>query len=257
MCFVSFILCLSVVVSAHRVPVVDSRFSRSSLVESTMPLQGASKKRFDELYDTALQCKSDTKIVSMMDEMVPILMDANEAYEMDVPPERMGVHPSNRGGKLVVHTKVHSKGSKVVNVGFSPKLCGPDKAMAFEDNPLKPTIADTTIELTSSDERFADFDHSSIVGGSVGCSHLNQFLACVNCEVPTAEASLCKHGEKRMSKAILTGKDKHLKHALEKGLKWTIVRFKIEEQYPRLPWIFQTALNVEHHIGEGACLSSS
>ena len=42
-----------------------------------------------------------------------------------------------------------------------------------------------------------------------------------------------------------------MSNTLSTGLKWTYIYAHIVEKYPELPNIFQKALNVEHHIGEG------
>ena len=38
---------------------------------------------------------------------------------------------------------------------------------------------------------------------------------------------------------------------LNGGLKWTYIRPHVEALYPKLPFLLQKALNVEHHVGEG------
>ena len=42
-----------------------------------------------------------------------------------------------------------------------------------------------------------------------------------------------------------------MQKALDLGLRWTVITYVIEKEFPRLPQIFQRALNVEHHVGEG------
>jgi hypothetical protein len=42
-----------------------------------------------------------------------------------------------------------------------------------------------------------------------------------------------------------------LRGLLDDGLKVTVIRYAIEEEFPKLPSVIQKALNIEHHIGEG------
>ena len=104
----------------------------------------------------------------------------------------------------------------------------------------------------------ATFDSTSVEACSVGCGHLNQFLAAIveECEVPNEF-----HGNTDLFKAPGGTKlDKHLlcksqgaelASTLDNGLKWTYIPYKFEQLYPKLPDVIQKALNVEHHIGEG------
>ncbi len=217
-----------------------------------MVLRGSNLATFEKLYNQALACKDgDTKIVKLFDQMLTILILSGEAVEMELPPKMAGIHKANRFGKLMVHRTVHKKGAKIVRVGFSWKLCGPDKAVAFEDDPETRSCERVTIELTSSSDRFATYTPGNVKVGSVGCGHLNQFLASVGDNVPTDEASLCEHGGSTMSSTLLCAKDEGLKKAVNTGLRWTVVNHGIEKDYPMLPSIFQRALNVEHHVGQG------
>ena len=56
-----------------------------------------------------------------------------------------------------------------------------------------------------------------------------------------------------MSKAIVAADNPELQNATDYGLEWTVMKWPIEHEYgyDELPSIFQRALNVEHHVGEG------
>ena len=219
-----------------------------------MPFAPAEQATFEGLYKQALTCDKaadESKIVQLFDKMLALLVEAGEADTMELHPKLVGVHPKNRSGKLMVPSKVHNKGLKISKVGFSWKLCGPDKAVAFENNPKSNHIEKATLEFSKSSPELANYSAGSVKAGSVGCGHLNQFLACVYDGVRTGERSLCEHGRNTINKHFLCERDAELKKAVEKGLRWTVVNFRIEELYPNLPDIFQRALNVEHHIGEG------
>ena len=99
----------------------------------------------------------------------------------------------------------------------------------------------------------AQYNPSAIRGGSVGCSHLNQYLAAGVWGAKTHNPSdkICETGTDVMSKAVMTMSQPQLNEAMTNGLKWTMVKWQVEAAYPCLPELFQRALNIEHHIGEG------
>ena len=126
--------------------------------------------------------------------------------------------------------------------------------MAFEDNPITRSAAKQHVELCKTSKHFADYDDIAIEMGSVGCGHFNQFLACIHdcVEVPMAyQQILCEQGCTTLDAERLCKQQPILRTLLQKGLEVLCIRAGIEEEYPRLPSIFQKALNVEHHIGEG------
>ena len=73
----------------------------------------------------------------------------------------------------------------------------------------------------------------------------------------TPHEELCEIGKKVMCERLVVGDNDDLKHVINKGLQWTIIKWEIEIDYPELPSIIQRGLNVEHHVGEGHTLISS
>ena len=65
-----------------------------------------------------------------------------------------------------------SKGAKIVNVGFTFKLCGKDRAIAFENSPVTNHCELYTIETTVGNPMFYQYKANTVRAGSVGCGHL-------------------------------------------------------------------------------------
>ena len=206
--------------------------------------------QFDKLYDQACNLNDDSKIVILVFQMIQILTETNQAYTTDMHCKQMGIHPKNRSGKKMVGQVMHKKGKKIYTVGFLSALCGPEKAIAFENNPNTNSCETHTLESTTSD-LFGRYEKGTIRAGSVGCSHLNQFLAAVHDEVQTEFEPLCEHGKKHMCARMIVDGNTELHTAVFKGLRWTVIKWPIEVKYPHLPTLIQRALNVEHHVGEG------
>ena len=217
---------------------------------------------FDAYYEKAINMHDDTKIVSVFFKMIEILDKAGETYESEVHCKHMGIHFKNRSGKHMQASTMQKKGHKIFKVGFNFKLCGPERAIAFEVDPTHTEIQDHTMKICSTSSMFADFDRQSIRGGSCGCGHLNQWLAAVFDECTSPYEDLCEPGSSRISRrrVIEKSNEKAIEHqgtigdlekALTHGLRWKMIRAHIGRKYKELPHIIQRALNVEHHVGEG------
>jgi hypothetical protein len=147
---------------------------------------------------------------------------------------------------------MQKKGSKIKHVGYTPALCGTDRAVAFEVNPMTSHIEQHTIATTSGSNMFAQYDKGVIRGGSCGCGHLNQFLAAVSDGAEcTLYPDLCDAGETKYAARIVAKGNKDFEQAIIDGIVWFLIKWEIERDYPELPSIIQRGLNVEHHVGEG------
>ena len=218
-----------------------------------MPFSGEQKRLFDRCYAKAISMDESeaTNLVVIMYHMIDLLKKSQQSFLVRVPPKEMGVHPMNRNGKRINGGTMHKKGRTIHSVGFTTKLCGPDKAIAFENNPMTNNCETWTLGLTDTVE-FANYTAGTVRGGSVGCSHLNQWLAAVGggAETPFPEL-LCEPGRKQMSMHRVTDGNDELRAAVEQGLEWTLIKWQVEVEYPELPSIIQRGLNIEHHVAEG------
>ena len=117
------------------------------------------------------------------------------------------------------------------------------------DNQNERRAFEWTKHVTSMSPKFAPAT-DAIIGGSVGCSHLNQWLAAVHNERPTdSEYMSNKRGvidRDRLYKA-----DENLATAASTGLIWSCVGHKIAAKYWKMASISQKALNTEHNIAMG------
>ena len=183
--------------------------------------------------------------------VLEILERVELSYRTKVHSKHMGIHPKNRNGKKMNYMSMHKKGSKVFNVGFRLSLCGPDKAIAFENHPVTQNCKIHTLDLTRS-PYFGTYKPESIRMGSIGCSHLNQWIAAVHdgSQTPFSDA-MSDPGQTAISTARVTHNAPELTTAVQQGLDWTCIKYQVEEAYPLLPSILQRALNIEHHVGEG------
>jgi len=224
------------------------------IVAMSIFADAATKQKFDGLYDRATKMSTnDTQMVTICYDMIDLLKSSDNAYEDRINPLHMGIHPRNRGGKKMPSTKKDQKGSKIVKVGFNMKLCGPEKAIGFENHPVTKHIEKHTISTTAGNQFFAQYKPGAIRAGSVGCTHLNQYLAgaIYGARTHFPRDDICESGTDVLSKKQMSLLNRDIEDALNHGIVWTIIKWPVEIEYESLPDIFQRALNIEHHIGEG------
>lgn len=156
--------------------------------------------------------------------MINICKQADLAYDVVIPPSKMGIHPSNRAGKRMKGSDVQKKGKKIHTVGFTMQLCGTDRAIAFENHPQTNRCEAHTLSITSADPVLGKYKPSTIRGGSVGCGHLNQWLHAVGYRAKSPYSHLCKADSDTMCAARVCGNDEQSKQAISQGLKWCMLR---------------------------------
>ena len=198
------------------------------------------------------------KIVRIVDEMLDLLVLSGEAQVKNVGSSHVVPHKANRSGGLMEIRGIYQRGCKIMGVGFSMARCDPKRAVAFQSKPGDLSDITRFVDYANATPHLASFESSQVEACSVGCGHLNQFLALVRAEVEVPP-ELHDHpdlfgiaGGKKIDRHVLSrSQGPDFAKALDLGLKWTFIPYKIEQQYPRLPHYFQKALNVEHHIGQG------
>ena len=208
------------------------------------------KAEFEKLYSEASEGETG-KLMQLADKMLRLLKTNGQSNAVKLSNGCVGVRPHNRGGKLLSPVDVHAKVVAICKAGFASTYCGPDKAVCFEVHPTTGHIQEAMARLSDASALFPKMDKSLIKVGSVGCSHLVQFLNCVNAGVPTDEVSLCRPAEKHISKSVLVDEDAVFGMACDECLTWIVINGQIDEAYPRLPELLAKALNVEHHIARG------
>ena len=123
--------------------------------------------------------------------------------------------------------KIFRKGAKIISVGVSMGKCGPDQAVAFEEDASKKTALDH-IKLCRTSKHYAAYTDAEIVeGGTVGCGHWNQFLACIIDKSPVSpefQKALCEPGSSNLDPERLSRDQPVLKELLATGLKVTMIK---------------------------------
>jgi hypothetical protein len=213
---------------------------------------------FEALYEEASEVGDNLKIVQVVDRMLELLVSSGEAQVKNIGVTRVVPHKANRGGSLMDYRKIYTKGSKIMGVGFSLARCDHKRAVAFQVKPGDDRDVRTFVDYAKSTPHLATFDSTAVEACSVGCGHLNQFIAAIvaECRVPQefdGHTDLFgAQGGTKLDKHLLCKKQNaQFAATLDMGLKWTFIPYKFEQKYPKLPHFIQKALNSDHHIGEG------
>ena len=229
-----------------------------------MPFSKEQKTIFDEAYAKAMACSEDNqKIVQIGKLMIKILLDSGEAVIKQMDSKSVVPHVDNRGGSRMQTQKIYAKDEKILSAGFCLILCDEKKAICFGVDPNRRASVMKFLQYSQDDPSFANFLMKNVEGLSVGCGHLNQFVAAIKDQRPVPlsfQHSDTLVGPKTsgitLDKAHIIKKDLEFYggdfgDVLNGGLKWTYIRPHVEALYPKLPFLLQKALNVEHHVGEG------
>ena len=205
---------------------------------------------FEKHYNIAMAKADghDAKIVKDFDVMKGLMVKYGAAEIQTLPPKLVGVHPDNRDRTRMHAAEMTSKGSKIVSVGASRELCGPNRAWCVQDSDSRKSDHSTVMVAESSDA-FAS-PSPSIAYGSVGCSHWNQFLCAVNQARPTTAENL-KDKTGHINKTKIFDEDAIFAALATGGLDWHVIKSGFVAKYGQVPRLFSKALNAEHNIAIG------
>ena len=214
--------------------------------------------KFEALYRAVTNVEDNTKLVQMVDDLIKLMIDNGEAQVKNISVSRVVPHAANRAGSLMEAHKVYKKGAKIMAVGFSLARCDHRRAVAFQAKPGDTSGIMNFVKHANRSPSFANFNAEDVEACSVGCGHLNQFLAAIEHEsvVPPGFENhndlFGNRGGKKLDKHFLCkSQGQQLETTLDIGLKWTFIPFKFEKDYPKLPHVIQKALNADQHVAEG------
>ena len=172
-----------------------------------------------------------------------VLLESGYAYRQEVAPEHFVVHPLNRGGTGINGYNMHAKGSLICNTGADLSQLG--GAIAFEVNTSrKKDQIEFTMNLAmqsggliakpSGMERFM----------TVSKSHTTQVCKAIKANCMTPQVSLAG-GDGCLGSHLLV-KDESLSTMVNIGWDWTIIQACVEDEFPTLPSLVESACNASN-----------
>ena len=190
---------------------------------------------------------ADAVVVWCKDNIVEICIRHSQAYRQVFHCKSVGIHPKNRNTECFVLRRAITRGVKIVNLGWSDTTVQAD-AMAMEDHPIHKHIALNTVKCTENVRGAAKYKTDEVKIGPLGATHCNHFLAMVHDEVPCCEPGISEGGKVSQK---LCCKDPGIKRASSTGVEWLVFRHAVEEAFPIIPTIIQSALNAVAQMAEG------
>ena len=139
------------------------------------------------MYDKLVSTESKGKLVQLTDAMLEMMVKAGEAQVKRINCKRIVPHNVNRMSTLMSARKFYGKGAKILGAGFSLTKCDEKRAVCFGSNPMDTSAVKRFVDHANASPNFASFDGQSIEACSVGCGHLNQFLAAIHDETEVPE----------------------------------------------------------------------
>ena len=193
----------------------------------------------------------DSKQVFIRDEAARHLFDF--MLKMRLHPHEVGIHPGNRDREKITAPGVHLRGGRIIASGFSHRAMG--TLYAFEDHPTKRHIALHTVEATRSDE-FGNYDLMAVRVGPANCTHTNQFAYQVECRSKCSGPKIpCIDGRIDSDKILSDPRNIRLSQYIKEGVIWLVFPHWVEDVYPWMPELFQSASNQEMQVQEGTGFS--
>ena len=195
----------------------------------------------------------DSKQVFIRDEAARHLLKF--MLEMRLHPREVGIHPGNRDEEVITPRGVWLRGGKIIASGFSFEAMG--KLYAFEDHPINRHIAKHTVAVTMSDE-FGDFDLMEVRVGPGNWTHSNQFAFQVERRTKCSDPNIpCIDGHIDSDKILSDPRNIRLSQYINEGMVWLVFPHWVEDVYPWMPKLFQSAGNQEMQVQEGTGFSDA
>ena len=203
----------------------------------------------DELAVICKQYKGEdsTQVVAYMDQILAACRKHNKTNTRHLKALQLGIHPDQRDGQGVHAGRAQTRISSIKASGFSWAAIQPN-LIGVEDHPTKCHIASKTMQQIATDNRYAKYVSSDIVGGALGAGHAIHGAAQVIQEMPCTISNISENGKMSKSKCY---KDLKLKAFIEDGFDIEMIHWHVEEEFPLVPKIIQSALNTITQVAEG------
>ena len=180
--------------------------------------------------------------VAAWEEIQAIMLQHKIAWNAQVPPEFVGVHPSNRSGLGVSGADAHHHGGQILQAGFSWRKASDATAVECPPAPFD-------LKAVTENEKYSKLSNgfipplSQLKLLSLGGAHTNAFLRAVKAN--------CKSAVPKLGDAEGCLSIEHLQangefgQAVQLGLRWFVMHWQCCMAWPKLAKLIQAALNTK------------
>jgi hypothetical protein len=190
-----------------------------------------------QILDKAMPAGAKIKAINL------VLFAHGKAWHQHLNVDQVLPHVKNRGGRILIAGDVHTKGLRMVNVG--PDIDLVDKSVAWElpEEPLKSVYMKQLKQLIENSEGLLAPINGSERVMSTDASHTTAFCKASKHGCATIEDKLKDKNGNLLPPSSFKG---DFVTMCEKGWEWCIISRDVEVAFPKLPELFQRALNTKH-----------
>ena len=180
--------------------------------------------------------------VAAWEEIQAIMLQHKIGWNAQVPPEFVGVHPSNRSGLGVSGPDAHHHGGQILQAGFSWRKASDATAVECPPAPFD-------LKAVTENEKYSKLSNgfipplSQLKLLSLGGAHTNAFLRAVKANCKSAVPKL-GDAEGCLSIEHLQA-NKEFGQAVQLGLRWFVMHWQCCMAWPKLAKLIQAALNTK------------
>lgn len=178
--------------------------------------------------------KADGKIVQAADDLEVQLRTMGLLTDMQIAPQQVGFDPANRHGEGGNAAAVHSLMEMIATAGWSWAACS--HAMCVQTLPGDQKVEDYNRTMCYGTE-LPHVEPDSIRFGSLSAGHTNMGLRAIAAGMPCADPRLSQNGVYDVE--VVRRHDAKFAEAVDKGLRWKVLKSKVRVLFPEVLNIFQ------------------
>lgn len=189
--------------------------------------------------------KKDGKIVQAADDLKDLFERMGLVTRMQIAPQQVGFDPANRHGEGGNAAAVHALLEMVATSGWSWAACS--HALCVQVLPNDRTVEDYNRTMCYGTD-LPPVERDTIRFGSLSAGHTNMGLRAILYGIKSQHEVLAENG--RYSIEAVRRHDLKFGEAVEKGLKWMVLRSKVRVLFPE-------ALNILQAPCTGSCVGNA
>ena len=166
--------------------------------------------------------------------------------QVRIPVEQVGFHPCNRDGQPPNGERCARLCEEIINMGYDADEAN-NSGVVVQQQPGTSTIGHFNARSCECDEYMAPVLAGCISYGSLSHSHLHQIFRNIRAGMKGGPSEIC-HPDGRYSIEKLRMVDPAFGAAIDAGLLWEILSWKIEVEEPEACSIIQAALNAKNGL---------
>lgn len=178
--------------------------------------------------------RDEVGIVQGADRLEDALASMGYLYRMQIAPRQVGWDPANRGGEGGNAKACFHLMERIAQAGWSWQECQAATCVEVEPNTKDVEVFNRRLCTGAG---LPDVEENSIGFGSLACGHTNMGLRAIAAGVKSDALGISRDG--RLSVEVIRAKDPDFAEAVERGLRWKVLRHQVRAEFPEALRILQ------------------